>query len=101
MNSEAKVSLAGFDEACGDVSVEFFGHRAKFAGCSTGKFGTRIIKEKLHPERLSLIPNLSRSMLRNSPKFGDGPNTVSESTVSDTELSESLWPSPSFGERIQ
>ena len=26
--------------------------------------------------------------------FGDGPNTVSESTVSDTELSEFFLPSP-------
>ena len=31
--------------------------------------------------------------------FGDGPNTVSESTVSSTE--ESCWPSPGSGERAQ
>ena len=32
--------------------------------------------------------------------FGNGPNTVSESTVSNTEPSE-FWPSPSSGERAQ
>ena len=33
--------------------------------------------------------------------FGNGPNTVSESTVSNTELSEFLLPSPSSGEGAQ
>ena len=33
--------------------------------------------------------------------FGNGPNMVLESTVSNTELSEFFWPSPSSGERAQ
>ena len=33
--------------------------------------------------------------------IGIGPNTVSESTVSNTELSEFFWPLPSSGERAQ
>ena len=33
--------------------------------------------------------------------LGNGPNTVSESTVSNTELSEFSWPSPSSGERTE
>ena len=36
-----------------------------------------------------------------SLKIGNGSNTVSESTVSNTELSYSFVPSPSSGERIQ
>ena len=32
--------------------------------------------------------------------FGDGPNTVSESTVSKTKLSKFLWSSPSSGQRL-
>ena len=36
-----------------------------------------------------------------SKKIRDGANTVSESTVSDAELSELFWPSPSSGERAQ
>ena len=32
---------------------------------------------------------------------GDGPNTVLESTVSNTELKEFFWPSLSSGERAQ
>ena len=35
------------------------------------------------------------------PMFGNGPNTVSESTVSNTELSEFFWGSLSSGERTQ
>ena len=35
------------------------------------------------------------------PIFGNGPNTVSESTVSNTELSEFCWGSLSSGERTQ
>ena len=31
--------------------------------------------------------------------FGNGPNTVSESTLSNTELGEVFWRSPSSGER--
>ena len=39
---------------------------------------------------------------RNGPgSFGNGPNMVSESTVSSTELSEFFWASPSSGERAQ
>ena len=41
--------------------------------------------------------NCHRKNLR--PIFGNGPNTVSESTVSHTELSEFLLPSPSSGQR--
>ena len=33
--------------------------------------------------------------------FGNGPNTVLESTVSNSELIEFFWPSPSSGERAQ
>ena len=33
--------------------------------------------------------------------LGNGPNTVSESTVSNTELSEFFWGSLSSGERAQ
>ena len=33
--------------------------------------------------------------------LGDGPNTVSESTVSNTEPSEGFWSSQSSGERAQ
>ena len=36
-----------------------------------------------------------------SEKIGNGPNTVSESTVSNSKLSEVLWPSPSSGQRAQ
>ena len=50
-----------------------------------------------HPRKklLSLSAFVSCLIIR------DRPNTVSESTVSNTERSEFFWPSPSSGERTQ
>ena len=46
----------------------------------------------------SVAPPESLDFKQGSPKFGNGPNTVSESTVSSTELSEFFLPPLSSGE---
>ena len=47
------------------------------------------------------LPASGKRVLTVPVSVGDGPNTVSESTVSDTELSEFFWSSRSSGERAQ
>ena len=62
----------------------------------------------LHPCRTPKLPGKegenaqkAKEILARRQNIGNGPNTVSGSTVSNTELSEFFWGSPSSGERTQ
>ena len=61
----------------------------------------------LASRRVIVVPFLIRMVeaARQRPSYmgfvGDWPNTVLESTISNTELSEIFWPSPSSRDRAQ